>query len=61
MFRVNFGNGQISHRMKTKRDALAYIDACKAQGSDPHTASYFVQRREIGDAECAGEWVRVKS
>lgn len=52
MFRVNFGNGQISQRFRTKREATAYIESCKSVSDDPYAHRYFVQRR---DAE--GWWV----
>jgi len=45
-YRVNFGNGQVSHRFSSKRAALAYIAACKEQGDDPYTDHYFVQVRD---------------
>ena len=51
-YRVNFGNGQVSHSMRTKKEALAYIAACKSHGGDPYCGDYFVQHR---DAE--GFWM----
>lgn len=42
--------------MSTRREAVAYIEACKAQGNDPYAASYFVQHR---DAD--GWWMNVRT
>jgi hypothetical protein len=42
-YRVNFGQGQVSHTFKSQSEAQRYIDACRQHGSDPHVSSYFVQ------------------
>lgn len=55
-WRVNFGNGQVSHSTRTRREAVAYIEACKAYGTDPCVSSYFVQYR---DAD--GFWMNVRT
>lgn len=42
-YRVNFGQGQVSHTFKTRPDAQRYIDSCRQQGSDPYVGHYFVE------------------
>ena len=46
-YRVNFGNGQVSNRFRTKREALGYIESCKSVGDDPYAHRYFVQVRDV--------------
>ena len=42
-YRVNFGQGQVSHTFKTQREAQRYIDSCRQQGSDPYAHRYFIE------------------
>lgn len=45
-FRVNFGQGQVSHRFSSKRAAAAYINDCKSVGDDPYASRYFIEERD---------------
>lgn len=53
-YRVNFGQGQVSHTMKSQAEAQRYIEQSRQIGSDPYVSHYFV---EFWDP--AGGWFSV--
>lgn len=42
-YRVNFGQGQVSHTLKSAAEAKRYIEQSKRYGSDPYVHRYFIE------------------
>lgn len=56
-YRINYGNGQVSERMNF---FAAIREWNRLRQDDPYGAFAFIQYRDLGSADCPGEWITVK-